>query len=122
MKKCAIILTILSVFLASGVQSQSVEDDGTLTFQDQQVRTAVKVELYPNPASEVLNINILDKELESTEFTLHNIIGNTIRVDVEQVGEFKYRMKVEELAPGYYLLAVKDADKKFNQIYKFLKR
>jgi hypothetical protein len=54
--------------------------------------------------------------------TLHNIIGNEIRVETDILDEHTLRIKVKDLDAGYYLLALNDSQSKFKGIYKFLKR
>ena len=80
----------------------------------------VKVELYPNPVTEVLNIAI-EGNIEGAQFTLHNIIGNRIDIVPEKVSNQLYKVNVNGLAPGYYLLMVQN-DRNFRYTHKFLKR
>jgi hypothetical protein len=53
---------------------------------------------------------------------VHNIIGNRINIETEVIDEHTLRVKVKDLASGYYLLAIKDPESKFRGTYKFLKR
>lgn len=85
------------------------------------------VHLYPNPATEFLHIKVEAFPIENVKLTLHSIIGNEMLIDSEIVddneGDGKLiRVRVKELASGYYLLAVKDDQSKFRGTYKFLKR
>jgi len=115
MKKLFVL--IFSLFLAFSVNAQNNSSFPTLTSNE----SRITVELYPNPAVEYLNIQIEGTDAEMS-FHLHNIIGNEIKVNPEKVGDNKYRISVESLSPGYYLLMVKDPESKFTKTVKFLKR
>jgi len=80
-----------------------------------------KIEFFPNPVTEVLNITIKGN-LENTNFTLHNIIGNRIKIQPEKVSENQYKINVNGLASGYYLLMIRDERNAFSYTHKFLKR
>jgi hypothetical protein len=80
------------------------------------------VKLFPNPATEYLNVEIKNGLPGETHFTLYNIIGNPVKLELEKIDDKEYRINVKDIPPGYYLLALKDEEGKFNQTYKFLKR
>ena len=82
---------------------------------------AAKIELFPNPVTEVLNITI-EGNLKKANFTLHNIIGNRIEIKPEKISENQYKINVNGLAAGYYLLMVRDDRNAFSYTHKFLKR
>ncbi|WP_258103929.1 T9SS type A sorting domain-containing protein [Marinoscillum sp. MHG1-6] len=81
-----------------------------------------KIELYPNPAVDYLIVSIKNSTLQNTEFELHSIIGNEIKVKPEEIGAGKYRISIKDYATGYYFLVVKDEFLRFKQAYKFLKK
>lgn len=81
-----------------------------------------RIELYPNPTTEYITVEIMESELISTLIVIHDIIGNSIKIQPEKISENKYRIEVKEFPAGYYLLSVKDPGTKFNRTYKFLKR
>lgn len=85
--------------------------DPTKTFQ-----------VFPNPTTDYIHIRNEQVEMTLLKLTLHNIIGNEMQVEVEVVDEHELKVKVKDLAPGYYLIAVKDDFSKFRGTYKFLKR
>ena len=80
------------------------------------------VEVFPNPTSDFVHIRIEQLPVEKIKLTLHNIIGNEMPTEVEVIDEHELRVKVKDLAAGYYLLALKDEETKFRGTYKFLKR
>lgn len=84
------------------------------------------VQIFPNPATEFLHVKLNDFPAEKARLTLHTIIGNTMDIETEIVEDHDQgkviRVRVKDLAAGYYLLAVKDDESKFRGTYKFLKR
>ena len=87
----------------------------------------VKIDLYPNPTTDFLNIALgnletFDKTTVNPTLILYNIIGNTIDIKPQKIDNNHYRFNVSDLAPGYYLLAVNDPPAKFNKTFKFLKK
>ena len=81
-----------------------------------------RIEIYPNPAVDFVNIEIKESSLTNTQIVLHNIIGNKIEIIPEKIMDNKYRIDVKDLSPGYYLLSIKDPAVEFSKTYKFLKR
>ena len=79
------------------------------------------IEIYPNPAVRFLTINVQNSTMVNTEFELHSIIGNEMIITIQELGQGKYRIPVENLATGYYFLVVKDEETRFKRAYKFLK-
>lgn len=88
----------------------------------QEVNLSRSVHLFPNPATEFVDVRLDEFAAENVRLTVHNIIGNELPVETEILEENLIRVKVKDLASGYYLLAIKDEDSKFRGTYKFLKR
>ncbi len=80
------------------------------------------IKLYPNPATDFINIKLDTPNARHIILTLHTIIGNSLEVESEIIEENEVRLKVKDLTTGYYLLAVKDERSGFKGVYKFLKR
>lgn len=118
------ILTVLSFLILASVSTSSFAQSGEMdrfNHQSLEARTNV-VRMYPNPTVDYINVRIENSTLAETNFTVHNIIGNVMEATVEPVGENEFRIKVKDLAPGYYLLAIRDDQGYFKETYKFLKR
>ncbi len=81
-----------------------------------------KIEIYPNPSTDYLNITIHNSTLENTKLLIHNIIGSKYEVTIVKKDIDTYQIDVRDLPPGYYLLSIKDPGEDFNQTFKFLKR
>ncbi|MBT1704976.1 T9SS type A sorting domain-containing protein [Chryseosolibacter indicus] len=87
-----------------------------------EVSAAQSVELFPNPAVEYLDVTIQHLPVGKVRVAVHNILGNPMPIETEIIDEHRIRVRVKDLAAGYYLLAVKDDDSKFKGAFKFLKR
>ena len=115
------ILTFAALILTAGISFGQGQGDFA-EFSDASLEVKNRIELYPNPATEYINVEIRESELTSTFIVLHNIIGNSIKIKPEKLSENKYRIEVKDLPAGYYLLSIKDPGTNFNRTYKFLKR
>lgn len=80
------------------------------------------VEIYPNPATEYLNINVKDSKLKDVSFELYDIIGNKIEVQAQELNADKFRIPVEKLHLGYYVLIVSDVPTRYKKAFKFSKK
>ncbi len=126
---CLRYITVIFLVFAVGftVKAQDNEDspsfnNETSYFQDPDLDLNNQIELYPNPSIKYLFVEIKNSTLTDVEFEMHSIIGTRITVDYEEIGEFKYRIPVEELNAGYYFLLIKDNTERFNRAFKFVKR
>jgi hypothetical protein len=111
---CFLVFASASLLSMAQVQPEQTLSDG------------VKVQLYPNPttpSTEHLYVK-LDSEIAADKVTvaLHNIIGNKMEIETEVVSEHELRIRIKDLAAGYYLVALKDEETNFRGIFKFLKR
>lgn len=88
----------------------------------EEVSLVKSVHLFPNPATEFIDVKLDQLPAANVSLTVHNIIGNQLQVETEILEEDLIRVKVKDLAAGYYLLAIKDEDSNFRGTYKFLKR
>lgn len=119
---------ILVVIFASALQwgwAQGLSDETPVVSQE--FNPLKSVHIYPNPATEFLHVKIDEFAIENVKLTLHSIIGNEMTIDSEIIDDNEQqgkliRVRVKDLASGYYLLAVKDDQSKFRGTYKFLKR
>ena len=114
------LLTMIIIGSAFGMSySQSLPED---TSPEKDINKSVH--LFPNPAIGVEYVHVKVDQLPAAKIklTVHNIIGNEIPIETEVVNEHELRVKIKELASGYYLFAIKDDESKFRGTYKFLKR
>lgn len=80
------------------------------------------VEIYPNPATEYISVKFEAPVARKIRFTVHNVIGNTMELESEIIDEHEIKLRVKDLATGYYLISVKDERLNISSTYKFLKR
>lgn len=125
----ALILISLTILVGSSyrVSAQSLGKNSPQQaespyFNNAQLDIVNKVELFPNPVQDYLQVRILNSNLVNARFEMHSIIGNVVHIATEQVGSDTYRIPVEGFANGYYFLVIKDDVTRFSEAFKFLKK
>ncbi len=114
---------IFAVSVLSALQPvQGQVQPENLAAVTQEVNLSKSVHLFPNPATEDVYIQLEHFPAHNVNVTVHTIIGNELQVEKEVVDDNLIRVRVKDLASGYYLLAIKDEESKFRGTYKFLKR
>lgn len=81
-----------------------------------------KVEIYPNPTVDFINVEIKNSTLKDPKIEIFNIIGNAVEVEIEKTSNNNYQVNVKNLPSGYYLVTIKDDGALIKDMYKFLKR
>lgn len=113
------------VLLLGGVfftHAQSVGQPGSeLSFGTEQHEAGASIKLYPNPAPDYLYVHLGELKSGDVNLSVHSIIGNELRPEVETIDDHQVRLTVKDFAPGYYFLSVKDTKSKYQGIFKFLK-
>jgi len=80
------------------------------------------VSIFPNPAVEYVNVKFEAPVAKTIRLTVHNVIGNTVELESEILDEHEIKLRVKDLATGYYLISVKDDRSNLSSTYRFLKR
>jgi Secretion system C-terminal sorting domain len=80
------------------------------------------VSIFPNPAIEFVSVKFEAPVAKQVRLTVHNVIGNTMELESEVVDEHEIKIRIKDLATGYYLISVKDERLNLSNTYKFLKR
>ena len=111
------ILIILGTFITVQGQSEVPLASAGATLEE-----AIQVDLYPNPATDLINIRVADNSTQKLSFEVHNIIGNKIDVVVEELAPGNFQIQIQDLTPGYYLLSVRAEESNKRKVHKFLKR
>ncbi len=122
-KKMRLVRLLLVLFFAAAVQlgwAQTQPDEPNT--RTTEVDLAKSVTIFPNPATEFVTIKVTEFLVANVNVTLHNILGNKMEIETEVINEHELRVKVKDLASGYYLLAVKDEESKYRGTFKFVKR
>lgn len=79
------------------------------------------IQLYPNPAPDYVYVKLGNLKAQEVTVSVLNVIGSELNPEVETIDDHEIRVRVKEMAPGYYFLALKDETSRFKGIYKFLK-
>jgi len=82
----------------------------------------VKVEVFPNPTSDFLTIDLSKLDLKKPKIEIRNIVGSKMQITSEDLGGKKRRVDVSSFPRGYYLVLVKDDQSKFQQTIRFSKK
>lgn len=82
----------------------------------------VKVEVFPNPTTDFLTIDLSKLDLKKPNIEIRNIIGSKMAMIKEDEGDKKIRVDVTSYPRGYYLVLVKDDQSKFQQTIRFSKK
>jgi hypothetical protein len=110
---------ILSTIIGSALAQAP---PGNVYGQPERMEISKSVQIYPNPAGdEFVHVRVENVDLSDVKVSLHNIIGNEMRVEKDLLDENTLRIKVKDLATGYYLIGLSDDKQKLKGMYKFLK-
>ncbi len=112
---------LLAGLLTSGVAFGQSRSEETV-FQDTKSDPTRAVQLYPNPATDILTIRFEQPQARKIKLAMNTIIGNNLEVEAEVIDDFELHVKVRDLPPGYYLLAIHNSETNSQNTYKFLKR
>ena len=120
MRSISVLTSVLMVMVFINFASGQSQPEGVVYAERADISKSVKI--FPNPAVEFVHVRIETVDARNLKVALHNIIGNEISIEAEMVDAHEVRVRVKDLASGYYLLAVKDEGSGFRGAYKFLKR
>ena len=82
----------------------------------------LKVEVFPNPTSDYLNIDLSHLELSKPKIEIRSIIGTRMTINLQRNGIKKYKVDVKSFPRGYYLVLVRDDPSKYQQTIRFSKK
>ena len=82
----------------------------------------IKVEVFPNPATNFLTVDLSKLSLEEPKIEIRNIIGSKMIARTEDLGQKQYRLDIQDYPRGYYLVLVRDDKSKFQQTVRFSKK
>jgi hypothetical protein len=122
MRHLSLILSFaLLLFLSSSAFGQN-QDVVAYTTEKAEFDLAKSITVYPNPATDFINIKLSTLDASTAKISLYTILGNELAVEKENVDDHEVRIKVKDIAPGYYFIAVRDEQLHFKATYKVLKR
>lgn len=120
MRNLSLILSFFLLLFLGGTAFGQNQD--VIAYTPEKMDLSKSITVYPNPATEYINIKLSTLEASTTKVTLYTILGTELQIDKETVNDHEVRIKVKDLATGYYLIAVRDEQLQFKATYKFLKR
>ena len=80
----------------------------------------VRLNMYPNPTSEVLNIELGNNESD-INLQLFDMSGKLIHQDKIEAYQTKYVVPMNQVATGNYLVQMQSVDGKMNSTHKVIK-
>lgn len=120
--KFLLVVMVALVSYQGMAQSQPDEPANVTAFSTEKDLTK-SVHIYPNPATEFVYVKVEEIPASKLKVSLTNIIGNNVEAESEIMSEHEIRIKVKDLASGYYLLTVKEeGNNRFRSTFKVLKR
>ncbi|MBL7874910.1 MAG: T9SS type A sorting domain-containing protein [Cyclobacteriaceae bacterium] len=114
----AILSLLVFTLIANLTYGQGRED----VFYASHIDPIKSIQIYPNPATEFLNVKLEAPHARQVKLTCLSILGSAIELETEVVDEFEIRIRVKDLTSGYYFISVQDEKLKSKSTYKFLKR
>lgn len=120
-----IFFTLLSMAITLFAQTVSESNANTKTNAEVKLNiedNAHPIEIFPNPTSDYVHINLKEAGLRDVSFELYDIIGNKVDVEAQEMKEDIYRIPVEKLHMGYYVLIITDSYSRYKKAFKFSKR
>ena len=124
MRNLSLILSFFLLLFLSGTafgQAQTLTTEA-VAYTAEKTDLSKSITIYPNPAVEYINIKLSTLDASTTKIVLYTILGSELQTEKETVNDHEVRIKVKDLATGYYLIAVRDEQLQFKATYKFLKR
>ncbi len=78
--------------------------------------------LYPNPVSNLLNVETSQTRLVKTNFSLFNAMGQLLKVYEMDPSETSIEINMKDLATGLYFIYISDDNDANNKVLKVLKK
>ncbi len=120
MRNLSLILSFFLLLFLSGTAFGQIQDP--IVYNSEKMDLSKSITLYPNPTTDYINIKLSTLDASTAKVTLYTILGSELQSEKETVNDHEVRLKVKDLATGYYLVAVRDEQLQFKATYKFLKR
>ena len=86
----------------------------------QEKKIELKLDLYPNPATDFVIIESNSNNINDFDFQLHSIIGNKVNVSKDIISNRKIRFSVKEISNGYYFIIVANENSKYKKALRFI--
>jgi hypothetical protein len=80
------------------------------------------VSVYPNPASDFINVKFEFADPNEVRLVLYTIIGTQVAIEPEILESREIRLKIKDLPSGFYILAFHHESTGTKSSRKFLKK
>jgi len=124
--KFYLITTFLILIFSQLIFGQNIQNNENKSelpkLNKESLQVEADVELFPNPATDFLNVSLGNSRFKDVQFEMYNIIGNKLDFELDAVGSNSYKVNVKDLHQGYYLLIIKDPISRYNKAFKFRKQ
>ncbi len=81
----------------------------------------IKVTIYPNPAGEIVNIDISTSDDFELNIDLYDIQGNNLYTVKKNNGQPSIQIELPELPAGEYILKIYSRNNNINKAFKIIK-
>ncbi len=123
MKMLKLLPAVIIFTLIGMLDNRAVAQDvSELRLKTESITRINKVSIYPNPTTDFVNISIENANLNSPTIEVYNILGNSMKVNIESIDRYQFKIEVEDLPMGYYLVMIRDDLNHYKKTYKFLKK
>ncbi len=85
------------------VGTVEIGNDGELEF------VAAKTKVYPNPATNVINVDLAQSSAEAAQISIIDMYGKVVRQHTA-INEISIALEINDLTPGLYLVKVENGD------------
>lgn len=82
--------------------------DALITSAPDEVSENISFDIYPNPASEIVNMNINNRSNEEMEINIYDVIGNLVKSMA--LKQNQTAINIEDLSNGVYVVSLKSKD------------
>jgi hypothetical protein len=89
------------------------------SLEDALASRGVKVEVYPNPATDMINVELLQSNFKTSTLNIYNVRGEEVMSSV-MTGN-KKALDIQKLSNGVYLIKVSNSETGYSQTVKFVK-
>src|SRR5688572_1428648 len=111
---------LLSLVLVASALIGAFAQSYPATFSERQEDPKI-VRVFPNPVVDFIHVKVEYAKAQNLKLTLHNIIGNEMRIESKFFDKTKVVIPLKDFPPDIYLLQKKDAETVFQTFPKFLK-
>jgi len=89
---------------SSAGNEPTIRDDISFSYKNENSIPDRNVQIFPNPADDILNVSIENFEEKAIEIRLVNLLGETMKIAPNQKTENQFQIDLSNLSTGIYIL------------------